>query len=301
MDDPPLRTLTPEKARARFRGLQAGCFRDHLCLAEQRIISSGPARGLALFIFRPRGIPGPLPVVLYFHGGGWLMGDGGTHQRLARALCSGSGAAVILLEYTRTPEARYPVAVEQGWAAARWLAENGAAIGLDTHRLAVAGDGTGGNLAAAVTLLSKRRGGPPIRFQALFSPLTDAVCLDSPSYQQFGVGGDLFTRADMAWLLDLYAPNAACRAEPILSLLRASLDALQGLPPALVITGERDILRDEGEAFAHRLMQAGVPVTATRYLGAIHGFVALNPLAHTLAAQTALAQASACLRKALSR
>jgi acetyl esterase len=228
-------------------------------------------------------------VVLYFHGGGWVLGDKETHDRLVRELATGAQATVVFVANTPAPEARYPVAIEQAYAATAWVARNGTAIGVDPARLALAGDSVGGNMVAAVTLLAKERQGPRIAFQLLFYPVTDAS-FDNASHTQFAEGPWL-TRQAMGWFWDSYAPDVAVRNEPTASPLRASLAQLQGLPPALVITDENDVLRDEGEAYAHKLMAAGVPVTATRYLGAIHDFVLLNPIA----------QATAALRAALAR
>ena len=266
--------------------------------SEECTINGGPTGEIALRIVRPRGFPDPLPVVLYFHGGGWVMGDKGTHERLVREIATGALATVVFVDYARSPEARYPVAIEQAYAATKWVAENGATIKVDPSRLALVGDGAGGNMVAAVTLLAKARRGPRITFQLLFYPVTDAD-FATASYAQFAEGPWL-TRKAMEWFWEGYAPDAAARQEPTASPLRASIEQLQGLPPALIITDECDVLRDEGEAYAHKLLEAGVPVTAVRYLGAIHDFVLLNPLAQSLPARAALAQATTALRIALA-
>ena len=205
---------------------------------------------------------------------------------------------MVFVDYTRSPEAQYPVAVEQAYAATKWVAENGATIKVDPSRLALVGDSVGGNMAAAVTLLAKQRRGPRITFQVLFYPVTDANC-DTPSYSQFAEGPWL-TRKAMEWFWDNYAPDVSIRKEPTASPLQATLDQLQGLPPALIITDECDVLRDEGEAYAHKLLEAGVPVTAIRYLGAIHDFVLLNPIAQSLPTRAAIAQAVDALRIAFA-
>jgi acetyl esterase len=209
----------------------------------------------------------------------------------------GAQAAVVFVNYTPSPEAHYPTAIEQAYAATRWVAEQGASAGLDTSRLVVVGDSVGGNMVAAVTLLAKRRCGPGIALQVMAYPVTDAA-FTTPSYQQFA-DGPWLTRKAIQWFWDAYAPDVSVRSEPTVSPLRASLDELRGLPPALLITTENDVLRDEGEAYAHRLMQAGVRVTATRYLGTIHDFLLLNPIAGTTPTCGALAQITDTLRGVL--
>ena len=293
---PPLYTLSPAGARAVLAGVQAGEIARYEADSEDCTVSGGPTGEISLRIVRPRGFSGPLPVVLYFHGGGWVMGDGDTHDRLVREVATGAQAAVVFVDYTRSPEACYPVAIEQAYAATKWVAENGATIKVDPSRLALVGDSVGGNMVAAVTLLAKQRRGPRITFQVLFYPVTDAD-FATASYLQFAEGPWL-TRKAMEWFWDNYAPDLAVRKEPTASPLQASIEQLQGLPPALIITDECDVLRDEGEAYAHKLLAAGVPVTAIRYLGAIHDFVLLNPLAQSLPTRSAIAQATTALRAA---
>ncbi|MFI6291287.1 alpha/beta hydrolase [Nonomuraea sp. NPDC050790] len=248
-----------------------------------------------LTVFRPAGAEGPLPVILYIHGAGWVFGNDHTHGRLARELAKGVGAAVVFVNYDRSPEARYPAAIDQNLAAARWVADNGAAFGLDATRMAVAGDSVGGNMAAALTLTARDL----LKAQVLFYPVTDAR-FDTGSYDEFAEG--YFLRRDgMRWFWDQYTTSEEERAEITASPLRASLDDLAGLPPALVITAEADVLRDEGEAYAAKLRAAGVPVVAVRYQGVIHDFVMLNALRGTHAAEAAIAQAVAFLSSHLTR
>ncbi|MFI9811182.1 alpha/beta hydrolase [Saccharothrix variisporea] len=250
--------------------------------------------GLSLTLFRPDGLPGPLPVVLYIHGAGWVFGNDHTHGRLARELALGARAAVVFVNYSLSPEARFPVATQENHAAARWVVEHGAEHGLDASRIAVAGDSVGGNMAASLTLTAREI---PFAGQVLFYPVTDAS-FDTPSYEQFAEG--YFLRRDaMRWFWDQYTTSEADRAEPTASPLRAPLEQLRGLPEALVITAEADVLRDEGEAYAARLREAGVPVTAVRYTGIIHDFVMLNALRGTHAAQAAIEQASGFLARVL--
>ena len=250
-------------------------------------------------IVRPAGSTGPLPVVLYVHGAGWVFGNAHTHDRLVRELAVGTGAAVVFPDYSLSPEAKYPTAVEESYAVARWVVTEGAAKELDGSRLAVAGDSVGGNMAIALTLLAKERGDVAFAQQVLFYPVTDAA-FDTPSYHEFAEG--YFLRRDaMQWFWDQYTTDEGERAQITASPLRASTGQLAGLPPALVITAEADVLRDEGEAYADKLREAGVPVTAVRYQGVIHDFVMLNALRGTHAAEAAITQAIGVLKKALTR
>lgn len=256
------------------------------------------ADGVSVRILRPKGAAGPLPVILYVHGAGWVFGNAHTHDRLIRELAAGAGAAVVFPNYSLSPEARYPTAIEEVYKAAKWVAARGAEHGLDGARLAVAGDSVGGNMSAALTLLAKERGGPALAAQVLFYPVTDAS-FETGSYRDFAEG--YFLRRDaMQWFWDQYTTDASQRAQITASPLRATKEQLAGLPRALVITAEADVLRDEGEAYAAKLREAGVPVTAVRYLGIIHDFVMLNALRETHAAGAAIAQAIAFLREALA-
>ena len=260
-------------------------------------VEGGPTGEVRVRIVKPRGTTGTLPVIVYLHGAGWVFGDAFTHDRLVRELAVGVDAAVVFPEYSRSPEARYPTAIEQNYTVASWVQANGADQGLDTSRIAVAGDSVGGNMSAALTLMAKERGGPSLAAQVLFYPVTDAS-FDTDSYHQFAEG--YFLRRDgMQWFWDQYTTDEAQRNQITASPLRADLDQLSGLPPALVITGEADVLRDEGEAYARKLREAGVPVTAVRYQGIIHDFVMLNALRETHAADAAIKQAVRFLSEAL--
>ena len=255
--------------------------------------------GFRVRVVKPAGATGDLPVILYIHGAGWVFGNTRTHDRLVRELAAGAGAAVVFPDYSLSPEARYPVAINQNYATARWIRDSGASHGLDATRVAVAGDSVGGNMAAALTLQAKERGDVDLVAQVLFYPVTDAS-FDTDSYLQFAEG--YFLRRDaMQWFWDQYTTNPVERAEITASPLRATPDQLAGLPQALVITAEADVLRDEGEAYADKLRAAGVPVTAVRYAGAIHDFVMLNALRGTHAAEAAINQAVAFLREALKK
>jgi acetyl esterase len=290
--------LPPAEGRKAVDEVQSAEIPEPRVHEEWVTVEGGPTGQVPVRIVRPAGVTGTLPVVLYIHGAGWVFGNAHTHDRLVRELAVGAGAAVVFPEYDLSPEARYPVALEQNYAAAQWVVTHGAEKDLDGTRLAVAGDSVGGNMSAALTLLAKERGDVRFVQQVLFYPVTDAS-FDTPSYHQFAEG--YFLRRDgMQWFWDQYTTDPAQRAEITASPLRASLEQLAGLPPALVITGEADVLRDEGEAYAAKLRAAGVPVTAVRYQGIIHDFVMVNALRETHAAAAAIAQAVAVLRDALT-
>ncbi|MEL5990803.1 alpha/beta hydrolase [Microbacterium phosphatis] len=261
-------------------------------------VPGGPTGTVAVRIVKPVGATGDLPVILYIHGAGWVFGDAHTHDRLVRDLAVGTGAAVVFPEYDRSPEVRYPHAIEQAYAVAQWVTTSGSEQGLDGSRIAVAGDSVGGNMSAALTLMAKERGDVSFRFQVLFYPVTDAS-FDTASYHEFAEGYFL-TRDGMKWFWDQYTTDEADRAQITASPLRATTEQLAGLPAALVITAEADVLRDEGEAYAAKLRAAGVEVTAFRALGIVHDFVMVHGLHGTSAAQAAIAQAVASLRAALA-
>jgi acetyl esterase/lipase len=294
---PYLFDLGPVEGRKAVDEVQSGDVAKPAVDEEWITVPGGPTGSVRARIVRPAGAAGPLPVVVYIHGAGWVFGNAHTHDRLVRELAVGVGAAVVFPEYDLSPEARYPVAIEQNFTVARWVVTDGAAKGLDATRIAVAGDSVGGNMSAALTLMAKDRGGVPLLQQVLFYPVTDAS-FDTESYHRFAEG--YFLRRDaMQWFWDQYTTDPAQRAEITASPLRATVEQLADLPPALVITGEADVLREEGEAYANKLRAAGVPVTATRYQGIIHDFVMLNALRDTHAAEAAISQAVAVLRKAL--
>ncbi|OFE15828.1 esterase [Humibacillus sp. DSM 29435] len=248
-------------------------------------------------IVRPVGVTDALPAVLYMHGGGWILGNAATHDRLVRELSVGARAAIVFVEYTRSPEAHYPVAIEQGYAVAQWLRSEGAAHGIDPSRLAVAGDSVGGNMTAALALMAKERGDVSFVHQSMYYPVTDAG-MGTDSYQQFATGHYLAAKG-MAWFWDAYLPDAARRSEITASPYRATPEQLTGLPPAFLLVDEADVLRDEGEGYAAHLRAAGVDVTTVRYDGIIHDFMMLNPLRDTHATRAAISQAIAVLRQAL--
>ncbi|MGW0229916.1 alpha/beta hydrolase [Actinopolymorpha singaporensis] len=297
-DAPPyLHDLPPEEGRAVVDDVQSGDVDKPEVFDQWVTVPGGPTGSVRVRIVRPPRARGLMPVIVYVHGSGWVFGNAHTHDRLVRELATQANAAVVFPEYDRAPEARYPVALEQCYAAAQWVCAQGALQGLDSSHIAVAGDSVGGNLAIALTLLAKQRGDVRFVAQVEFYPVTDAAC-DSASYQEFAEG--YFLRRDaMRWAWDQYTTDEEERSLITVSPLRARLDDLRDLPPALVITAEADVLRDEGEAFAVKLRRAGVPTTAARYAGTIHDFVLLDALRETGAARAAVAQAATMLREHL--
>ncbi|GAA2838888.1 alpha/beta hydrolase [Nonomuraea rubra] len=289
--------LGTEGARKLLDGVQSGQV-DKPDVDEKWITVPAGVGDVRVRIVKPAGSTGVLPAVLYVHGGGWVLGNAGTHDRLVRELAAGTGAALVFVEYDRSPEARYPVAIEQAYATAQWIVKEGATEGLDATRLAVAGDSVGGNMTAALTIMAKQRGDVRFVHQSLYYPVTDAG-QDTGSYREFADGPHL-TAKGMAWFWDAYTTDPAQRAEITASPLRATLEDLAGLPPAFVIVDENDVLRDEGEAYARKLTQAGVPTTSIRYNGTLHDFMMLNPVRDTQAARAATAQAIEVLKAALS-
>jgi acetyl esterase/lipase len=295
----PIYKLSPADARKVLENLQSQPVRKLDAKIEDLTIPGGPTKEVSIRIMRPANYAGgPLPVVMYFHGGGWILGSKNTHDRLIREIANGANVALVFVNYTPSPEAKYPVPIEQAYAATKYIAENGKKMNLDSARLAVVGDSVGGNMATVVAMLAKQRGGPRIAYQVMFYPVTDAN-FETTSYREFA-NGPWLTKAAMEWFWNAYAPDVTARKNPTASPLQASLDELSGLPPALVITDENDVLRDEGEAYADKMMQAGVSVTAVRYLGAIHDFVMLNAISDTTAARSAIQLANMTLRNALA-
>jgi acetyl esterase len=288
--------LTPDEARKVLDDVQAEPI-DKLPVEERWITVPAEVGDVRVRIVRPPDVTGTLPAILYMHGGGWVLGNAHTHDRLVRELAVGTGAAVVFVEYDRSPEAHYPVAIEQGYATARWIVREGAANGLDPERIAVVGDSVGGGMTAALALMANERGDVRFMQQSMYYPVTDAA-MDTGSYEQFAEGYFLAARG-MAWFWDAYLPDLDRRSEPYASPLRASDEQLAGLPPAFVIVDEADVLRDEGEAYAGRLRAAGVEVTTVRYDGITHDFMMLNPLSNTHATRAAVAQAISILRDAL--
>jgi acetyl esterase len=293
---PFLYELTPAEAREVLDDVQAEPI-DKLPVEDRWVTIPAEVGEVRVRIVRPPDAAGTLPVILYMHGGGWVLGNADTHDRLVRELAVGAGAAVLFVEYDRSPEAHYPVAIEQGYATAQWIKREGAAYDLDPDRMAVAGDSVGGNMTAALALMAAERGDVRFIQQSMYYPVTDAA-MDTGSYEQFA-DGYFLTAKGMAWFWDQYLPDVERRSERYASPLRASDEQLEGLPPAYVNVDEADVLRDEGEAYAARLRAAGVDVTTVRYDGITHDFMMLNPLSATHATRAAVAQAISVLHGAL--
>jgi acetyl esterase len=291
--------LGPERGRLAFDEAQTAVSNLPPVDIEDRQIEGGPSGHISIRILRPQNSPAVLPVIVYIHGTGWVFGNAHTHDRLVRELAVGTEAAVIFPNYDLSPEAKYPTAVEEVYTVLKWVAQQGTSPSLDPAQLVVAGDNVGGNMAAALALMAKERGGPAILGQLLFYPVTDAA-FDTDSYHAFAEGYHL-RRDGMMWFWDQYTTHPGERNEIIASPLRASTAQLHGLPPALIITAEADVLRDEGEMYANKLREAGVRVTAVRFQGIIHDFVMLNALANTAAARGAMVLATAWLRGSFSQ
>ncbi|MEU3461943.1 alpha/beta hydrolase [Streptomyces sp. NPDC006733] len=296
---PFLHDLGPADGRQVLLESQGHAIEDFAVEADFRVAPVGPSGLVGFWIVRPAGVSGPLPVVLYVHGGRWMLGDAQTHAGLVSELVLGARVAALVPEYSRTPEARYPVAIEECYALLTWTVRQADALGgLDTNRMAVAGDCVGATMATALTMVAKHRGGPRIRAQLLYYPLTDARC-DSPSQRRFATGY-LLTRQALHWYWQQYTDDPREQADPTASPLRASLADLAALPPAMVITAEADVARDEGEQYAQRLRRAGVGVTALRFLGTVHDFASLSALRDSPPTRAAVQQGSAFLRRLLA-
>jgi acetyl esterase len=288
--------LEPSEARKVLDDMQAAPI-DKLPVAEEWISIPSDFGDVRVRIVRPVDTSATLPVIVYMHGGGWILGNAGTHDRLVRELAVGARAALLFVEYPNSPEARYPVAIEQGYAVAQWVVNEGASKGLDARRMAVAGESVGGNMAAALTLMAKQRGDVTFVQTSMYYPATDAA-MDTASYDEFAEGYYL-TRKAMEWFWDAYTTDPDERAKITASPNQATTEQLAGLPPTLLMVDEADVLRDEGEAYAAKLREAGVPITTVRYDGVIHDFMLLNPMSEAKGTRAAIAQATAHLREAL--
>lgn len=295
----PLEELSPKDARAVLTGAQESVKFDYsdITVTEKTITADGEP--LKLHIVRPANATGVLPVFMFFHGGGWVLGDFPTHQRLVRDIVSASGAAAVFVNYTPSPEAQYPTAINQAYAATKWVAENGSEINVDGKNLAVAGNSVGGNMAAVVALMAKDKKGPEIKLQVLLWPVTNAN-FETESYNKFATDRFL-TKSVMKWFWDNYTTDPEKRKEIYASPLQATLDQLKGLPPAVVAVAENDVLRDEGEAYARKLDEAGVKVKSMRYNGMIHDWGLLNPIAHVPGTQAVVVQAGTEIKNALAK
>jgi acetyl esterase len=296
-DSSPFWELPQPKPQEILTGLQNKTPVDMSGVITSERTISQDGRTVKLYIMTPQRPANKPGVLLFVHGGVWIVGNFENHQRLLRDLVVGSGQIGVFVEYSPLPRAKFPTQLEESYAALRWVAAHAGEFGADGSRIAIAGNSVGGNMTAALTLMAKDRKSPKIAYQVLFIPATDAS-VDTESYHAFATGRFL-PRAFMEYGWNLYAPDEETRNNPYVSPLRASEDQLKGLPPALVITAENDPLRDEGEAYARKLMNAGVPVTATRYDGMIHDFVLLNAIHTVPGVVKALRQACDGIRDAL--
>ncbi|MFF8652123.1 alpha/beta hydrolase [Streptomyces griseoluteus] len=283
---PRIYEVPPEQGRAILAGLQSDTSVPRPEVDEEWVdVDAGEWGTVRTRIIRPKGVTGPLPVLIYIHGAGWVFGDDKTHDRLFRELTVGAGAVGVFPVYDRAPEAKYPTQVEQNYAVGQWVLKHGAEHGMDTSNVAVTGESVGGCMSAVFALMNKDRGGIDLKAQCLLYPVTDAG-FDTPSYAQFAEGYYL-TRDGMKWFWDAYTSDPSQRSEKYAAPLRASLEELKGLPPTLVITDEADVLRDEGEEYANKLREAGNDVTSVRVAGMVHDFLLLDSLRDTRAADIA--------------
>jgi acetyl esterase len=296
---PPVYTLTPQAARAALAMVQAVPVHKLRARIEDTTFPVGPTGAVRIRLVRPPEVEGSLPVLFHIHGGGWMLGDRDTHDRLTRELSVGARATVVFVDYDRSPEARFPTALEEIYAAILYVVEHAKALRVDSGRMAIFGDSAGANMSAALMLMTKELHGPEFSLQVLFYPVTDAS-FDTGSYNTFAEGPWL-TRKAMRWFWDAYLPDVSARMQPTATPLNATIEQLRGLPQALIAVDENDVLRDEGEAYARKLSQAGVRVTSVRYNGTIHDFLMLNAISQTPAARAGIAAATAALKGALYR
>lgn len=295
---PPFVTeLGPEKGREVLDQVQSEAHAARPEVRIEDLTIPGPEGEVAVRILKPAHQRDPLPVILYTHGAGWVFGGPVTHDRLVRELAAGTNAAVVFPDYVRSPEAKYPQANEEAYAVAEWIGAHGREKGLDAARVVVVGDSCGGNMAAVLAIMAKQRGGPRFLAQALIYPVTDAE-FDNESYSEFAEGYHL-RRDMMEWFWDQYTQDPAERELITVSPLKATLEDLRDLPPALVINGEAEVLRDEGEAYARKLRAAGVDVEASRHGGMIHDFMMLDATRNDHGAQAATAETVAFIRRHL--
>jgi acetyl esterase len=294
---PPLESLPPIQAREVLVQAQASVPVDLSGIEESEKTIKVDGYTIKLDIVRPEGTKGKLPVFIFIHGGGWVLGDYPTHKRMVRDLVVLTGSAGVFINYTRTPDARYPQQVNEIFAATKWISDHGEEIHVDGKNLAVVGNSVGGNMTAVTALKAKENGGPKIKLQIMMWPIVDAN-FETESHKQFGEQRFLTTSL-MKWMYDLYTTDPNQRREIYASPLQATVEQLKGLPPALIQVAESDILRDEGEAYGRKLDEAGVTVTTVRYNGMIHDFGLLNGLATEPATRSLFVHAAAELKKYL--
>lgn len=293
----PLETMSDQEARSVLVQAQASVAVDLSGIEESEKTIVIEDLKIKLNIVRPEGINGKLPVFIFIHGGGWILGDYPTHKRMVRDLCVLTGFTGVFINYTPSPEAKYPQAINEIYAATKWIAEHGEEINVDGNNIAIVGNSVGGNMSTVTTLLAKEKNGPKIKLQILLWPIVDSD-FETESYKRFGEDRFLTTSL-MKWMYDKYTIDLVQRKEIYASPLRATVNQLKGLPPALIITSDNDVLRDEAEAYGRKLDEAGVPVTTVRYNGTIHDFGLLNALSEIPQTKTMFNQVAAELKKYL--
>ncbi|PKH49544.1 hypothetical protein CXF68_02045 [Tenacibaculum sp. Bg11-29] len=285
---PPLQELPLDVGRAAMENLQKDSTLTYDKVNFTKIKFKEKSKEVSVVVVKPKGAKKIIPTFIYFHGGGWVFNGFETHKRLMRDIALKAEVAVVFVEFSRAPEASYPVANEEGYLVASFISKYGKKYGLDSTNIVVGGDSAGGNMATAVAMMAKQNGFPKLKAQILLYPVTDTN-LNTPSYERFSKGHYL-TRSTMKWFWEVYAPNKDIHSLATVAPLKASLNDLKNLPKTLLITAEYDVLRDEGEAYAKKLRMAKVPVVSTRYGGTIHDFLMLNPLRETFASKAALEQ-----------
>ena len=293
----PVESLPKLAARQVLIDAQKAFNVDYSGIEESEKTIEADGFTLKLNIVKPEGAKGDLPVFIFIHGGGWILGDYPTHRRLVRDLVVASGYASVFVNYTPSPEAQYPQAINEIYAATKWVAANGAEIGVDGTSLAVVGNSVGGNMTGVTALMAKEKNGPTIKFHIMMWPVTDAS-FEQESYARYGADRFL-TEPLMKWMWDQYTTDLEARKEIHASLLNATVEELKGMPPVLIQVAENDILRDEGEAYGRKLEQAGVTVTTVRYNGMIHDWGMLNGLAKENGTKSLILHAAAELKKYL--
>ena len=291
---PPLQDLPLDVGRLAMENMQKDSTLTYDNVIFTKVTFKEGDRKVNSVIIKPKKAEKLLPILVYFHGGGWVFNSFETHKRLMRDIVLKANVGVVFVEYSRAPEIKYPVANEEGYTAALFMSKYGKNYGLDSNRIIVGGDSVGGNMATVVAMKAKEKGAPKILGQVLLYPVTNAN-LNTKSYEQFSKGHYL-TKATMKWFWEVYAPDKSTQSLATVTPLKASLEELQNLPKTLLITAEYDVLRDEGEAYAKKLRTAKVPVVSTRYGGTIHDFIVLNALRKTEASKGAVAQVCAFLK-----
>lgn len=296
---PPLQDLPLDVGRNAMENMQKDSTLTYDTVTFTKVSFKEQDKQVNTIIVKPKKTEELLPILLYFHGGGWVFNSFEAHKRLMRDLALKAKVAVVFVEYSRAPEVKYPIANEEGYAATLFFSKYGKQYGLDANRIIVGGDSVGGNMATVVAMMAKQKGTPKLLGQLLLYPVTDTK-LNTKSYEQFSKGHYL-TRATMKWFWNVYVPDKKLYSLATVVPLKATLKQLKNLPKTLLITAEYDVLRDEGEAYAKKLRMADVPVVSTRYGGTIHDFIVLNPLRETVASKAAVVQIAAFLKKNFSK